>query len=209
AKDAKGKPAEYDRLHLVFAADGDLAERQVVRMPKGEIVYRETYAPDGVIRVLPEGREPSPGKNAPAGDKDRHVLKGTLAAAKAPALTADVSKLVVLALPHRTAAHVRQTLNLGKKEHNALRFDEGLPLLAAEFAANNGGQARAIFQQCFHAREQRQLGYYVLLAASSVNLDAQNADVLAEHADTPLAQYLALHSSPVLRQHASQGALLH
>src|SRR5205085_154197 len=56
-------------------------------------------------------------------------------------------------------------------------------------------------------RDQRQLGLYVLLAAAGQNLDAQNLDVLAEHRDEPIAQYLALHSSPVLRQHASQWAI--
>src|SRR5437870_4750936 len=45
------------------------------------------------------------------------------------------------------------------------------------------------------------------LAACGQNLDAQNADVLGEHPDEPLAQYLALHSSPVLRKHASQWAV--
>src|SRR5262249_5557483 len=126
AKDAKGKPVEYDRIQLVFAADGALAGRQIVRLPEGEVRYRETYSPEGVVRLL-------------AGDgKELSVRKGTLAAAEAPALTADLSKLVVLALPYRTTAHVRETLNLGKKEHNALRFDEGLPLLAAAFAANDG-----------------------------------------------------------------------
>src|SRR5262249_54205353 len=64
-----------------------------------------------------------------------------------------------------------------------------------------------VFQQALHARDQRQLGLYVLLAATGVNLDAQNADVLAEHLDDPVAQYLALHSSPVLRKHASQWAV--
>ena len=42
--------------------------------------------------------------------------------------------------------------------------------------------------------------------ACGQNLDSQNADVLSEYPDEPLAQYLALHSSPVLRKHASQWA---
>ena len=56
-------------------------------------------------------------------------------------------------------------------------------------------------------QNQRQLGYYVLLAACGQNLDADNGDVLAEHAESPLGQYLALFSSPVLRKHASQWAV--
>jgi hypothetical protein len=64
-----------------------------------------------------------------------------------------------------------------------------------------------VFREGFFNRGRRQLGFYVLLAACGQNLDSQNGDVLAEHADEPLAQYLALYSSPVLRQHASQWAV--
>src|SRR5262249_23584161 len=69
------------------------------------------------------------------------------------------------------------------------------------------GNAQQVFNRSFHSRNQRQLGFYVLLASCGVNLDAQSADVLAEYPDAPLAQYLALHSSPVLRKHASQWAV--
>src|SRR5262249_32700676 len=87
-------------------------------------------------------------------------------------------------------------------------FADALDLLAADVAAGQGEEARKLFKEAFHGREQRQLGLYVLLAAAGQNLDSQNLDVLAEHPDEPLAQYLALHSSPVLRKHASQGAVL-
>ena len=40
----------------------------------------------------------------------------------------------------------------------------------------------------FANREQRQLGYYVLLAAAGVNLDGDNVDVLDAHPHEPLAQ---------------------
>src|SRR5262249_806989 len=78
---------------------------------------------------------------------------------------------------------------------------------AANVASGNGSEARNIFQQALHNRNQRQLGYYVLLAAVGQNLDAQNLNVLDDHPDAPLAQYLALHTSPTLRQHASQWAV--
>src|SRR5439155_15152732 len=58
--------------------------------------------------------------------------------------------------------------------------------------------------RCFHVREQRQLGFYVFLAACK----RDNADaILSEYPDEPLAQYLAVHSSPVLRKHAAQWAI--
>src|SRR5262249_48786805 len=199
AKDAKGQPAEYDCVHLVFAADHSLAERRIVRMPKREVRYRETYGRDGTIRLLG------------ADDKELAVRKGTLSPAKAPVLNPDLSKYVVLALPFRTAAHVRQTLKIENKAPNLLRFDEGRPLLAAEFAANNAGQAQAIFQQCFHAREQREpgaRGLHALWAAGRPHPAGQNPASGAGRPAEPLAQYLALHSSPVLRTHASQWAVL-
>src|SRR5262249_30574439 len=55
-------------------------------------------------------------------------------------------------------------------------------------------------------REQRQIGYYVLLASAGVNLDSDNTDVLDAHPHEPLAHYLSLHSSPTLRKHASRWA---
>ncbi len=194
AKTAKGEPVPYVRVHLLFGDDGRPAERQIVRMPKGEILLRQVCTPEGAVRVL-DGK-----------GKELAIRKGTLAPAAAPGLKADTKSLVVLALPYRTREHVRRALKIEKKDVPALRFDEALPLLTAAFAEGNSSEAYTIFRQVFHAREQRQLGFYVLLAACGMNLDAQNADVLAEHLDEPVAQYLALHSSPVLRKHASQWA---
>ena len=68
-------------------------------------------------------------------------------------------------------------------------------------------EANKVFRQSFHNRDQRQIGFYVLLAACGNNLDAEHGDVLSEHPNEPLAQYLALYSSPVLRKHASQWAV--
>jgi tetratricopeptide (TPR) repeat protein len=187
------KDVSWLRRHLVFGEDGKLAERQLVKMPEQLVLVRQILEKDGTLRLL---------------DKDGTevaVRRGKLTPiAKAPNVAPDTKNLVVLPLPYRTAEHVQRTLKNSLAE---LRLAEALPLFAAHIAAGNANEANNVFRQCFHAREQRQLGYYVLLAACGVNLDAQNADVLAEHLDEPLAQYLALHSSPVLRKHASQWAL--
>jgi tetratricopeptide (TPR) repeat protein len=195
AKDADGKPAAYVRVHLVFGTDGRLAERQIVRMPKGEILLREVCSADGTVSIL-DGK-----------GKELRARKRTLVSAKAPNLKADTKDLVVLPLPYRTREHVRRTLKIEKQRNQDLRFADALHLLAAHVGQNNAGEAITLFHQAFHGRDQRQLGFYVLLAACGVNLDAQNADVMAEHLDAPVAQYLALHSSPVLRKHASQWAV--
>jgi hypothetical protein len=86
---------------------------------------------------------------------------------------------------------------------NTLRFEDGLALFAADLTSDSN-DALEVFRRCFHERNQRQLGFYVLLAAAGHNLDAEHVDVLSEHLDEPLAQYLALYTSPVLRKHASQ-----
>ncbi len=189
------KEIAYRCVHLVFGADERLAERQVVRMPGTEIAARQVLSSDGTVSLL-DGN-----------GKELAARKGRLSPAQAPALTADTKDLLVLPLPYRTPAHVRQTLKLPEGQEQQLRLKEALPLFLAEFASGQGARANNVFRQAIHAREQRQLGYYVLLAASGVNLDAENGDVLGEHPDAPLAQYLALHSSPVLRKHASQWAV--
>lgn len=195
AKDKAGKPLPYARVQFVFAADGRLAERQVVEMPSAKVLYREVIGAAGEVKLLD------------AKGKELVVRKATLGAGQAPDLKLDTTKLVVLPLPYRTRAHVLQSLQIDKKGYGDLRFEDALTLFAADFAAQNGTEALKVFQQAFHGRAQRQLGFYVLLAACDQNLDAEHVDVLAEHLNEPLAQYLALYSSPVLRKHASQWAV--
>jgi hypothetical protein len=196
-KDAASAKRKQETLqvHLVFGEEGRLIERKVVRMPKGEVLYRQILEADGIVRVL-DGK-----------GKELAVHKLRLQEAEAPSLKADVKDLVVLPLPYRTAEHVRKALKIENKNLGELSFKEALPLFASAVGAGNANEALQVFQQVYRAREQKQLGFYVLLAACGANLDAQNADVLSEHMDEPLAQYLALHSSPVLRKHASQWAV--
>jgi tetratricopeptide (TPR) repeat protein len=195
-KDDKGKPIPYARIHLVFADWQGIAEKQIVEMPAKKVLLREIYGPDGTIRWLD-------------GDgKELAVRKGTLRAATPLLdLKPDVSKLVILPLPYRDPDTVRKALKIENKRNQDLRFDDALALFAAYFGQGKLDEARKVFSEAFHERNQRQLGFYILLAALGQNLDSQNLDVLADHLDEPLAQYLALHSSPVLRKHASQWAV--
>jgi tetratricopeptide (TPR) repeat protein len=164
-------------------------------MPGEKILYRETYAADGTVKVLD------------AKGKELACRKCILKAAREPSLKANTAKLVVLSLPFRSSEHILKTLKIQGKNYAQLRFADALPLLAAHVGADNGNEAQTVFRQAFYDRDQRQLGFYVLLAACGQNLDAANLDVMAEHPDEPLAQYLALYSSPVLRAHASQWAV--
>jgi hypothetical protein len=193
-RNKKGRPIPYLGLRLVFAEGGRLAERQVVHMPKGEVLLRQVCEAGGTVRLLDKD------------GKELSVRKGKLSEPVAPDLMPDTRGLVVLNLPYRTRKHLVQARKLQNVQYPNMRFADALDLLAADFAAGNNDVVN-VFRQALHAREQRQLGLYVLLAACGQSLDAQNLDVLGEHPDEPLAQYLALHSSPVLRKHASQWAV--
>jgi predicted Zn-dependent protease len=183
------------RLQLIFDVSGELAEQRWLQMPGNRIVLRTLIGADGTTRNL-DGR-----------DKEIVTLKGTLTAAVPPSLTPDVKGLVVLPLPYRSMAHTRVALKIQSVANENLRFEDAQHVFAAAIGEGNAAEAVNFFKQSLHAREQRALGYYVLLAASGANLDADNADVLSEHNEQPLAQYLALFSSPVLRKHASQWAV--
>ena len=50
---------------LVFAADGRLAERQLVEMPAGKIRARESYAADGTVEFVADDKGKAGGTPAP------------------------------------------------------------------------------------------------------------------------------------------------
>ncbi|MBI3407439.1 MAG: FecR domain-containing protein [Planctomycetes bacterium] len=188
---------EWLRLVLVFGNDNRLAERRLVRMPDDKIVLRQVLDPSGNLRVLD------------ADGKELFSRKGKLSTTPdAPNMAADTKNLVVVSMPYRSPDYVRKALKIEKKNQQELHLAEAVPLFTAFVGAGNANEALNVFRQAIAAREQKQLGYYVLLASCGVNLDSQNADVLNEHQSEPLAQYLALHTSPVLRKHASQWAVV-
>src|SRR5262249_3032677 len=114
-------------IHMSFGADGRLAERQVVLIPKQKLLYRLTFGADGT------------GKLIHAKGKQLSVRKMQLAAAEdAAKLSANTKDFVVLDLPYRTPEHVRKALKIENKQHNQLSFKEALPLFAAFVAAGNG-----------------------------------------------------------------------
>jgi tetratricopeptide (TPR) repeat protein len=196
SSESKVQPkAKTIEVHLVFGNDGRLAERRIMEMPGKKTLYRQICQTDGVVKLLD------------AEGKELAAQKGMLAPDKAPDLRPDTKDLVVLPLPYRGRDHVRKALKIENKRNEDLRFDDALVLFAAELAAQNS-EAVKLFREAFQGRDQRQLGFYVLLAAAGQNLDAEHADVLSDHPNEPLAQYLALYSSPVLRKHASQWAVV-
>jgi hypothetical protein len=193
-KAAKDKEPTTYQLRLVFE-DGRLIERQLVQLPKDKILIRQVCQAGGVVWLLDEK------------GKELDAVRGQLAPAEAPSLTPSTKDLVVLALPYRTREYLIQKRKLEKVANRDLRFADAIDLVAADVAAGQGARAQQVFTEALYNRNQRQLGLYVLLSSAGQNLDARSLDVVEEHPDAPLAQYLALHSSPVLRKQASQWAV--
>jgi ferric-dicitrate binding protein FerR (iron transport regulator) len=193
-KDKDGKILPHVEMRFRFDAEGRLAELRAVSMPAGELLAKARLAADGRVEITDgEGKEVE-------------TWNGKLAPVEAPDLKARLEELVVLDLPFRTREHVLKTYKIEKKRYADLTFRQATALLAADVAAGNAASALEVLEQGLVGRGQKALGYYVLLAAAGQNLDSEHGDVLGAHPDEPLAQYLALHTSPVLRRHASQWA---
>jgi hypothetical protein len=190
AKSTGDQPASRAEVHLVFAADGRLAEQRLVEMPANQTLYRETYDADGVVRQYRAGEQ------KPAAEEKLAIGKAT-----APRLKPETDQLVVLALPLRTREHVLQSLGTRwDGNYQELKADEALALFAAD-CAGQSGEALRVFAECFYARGDRRLGFYTLLAASRYPVDPNQeyqwnqvrmrVNVTAEHPQAPLARYLA------------------
>jgi hypothetical protein len=161
-----GKDA--DRVHLVFAEEGRLAERQRVTA-SGKVLARETFA-GGEWRWL---------------DADGRVTASrplAAAATHARDVKPDTKGLVVLPLPYRTRDYV---LARAKPKFdgklNALAEEDALALLAADYAAESPEMARLLADRF---GKDRRPGFQ-LLAASAI-LD--NA-ALAAQPVTPATRY--------------------
>jgi ferric-dicitrate binding protein FerR (iron transport regulator)/tetratricopeptide (TPR) repeat protein len=201
AKDADGKPVAYARLLLVFGEDGRLTERRLVVMPKGETLARETYAADGTVKRLDrDGKEVA-------------SLKQELADAAAPDLAPDTKSLVVLPLPFRSREVVYR--KLGFDPNKSLHTDENgchpyindadaLELFAAEFAAQNSGNASIVYEDCFGRDDARAVGFQVLLASCGGHLppwrDLKYLRGRNGRERDPLLLYLTLLNLPEYRR---------
>jgi tetratricopeptide (TPR) repeat protein len=189
------RPPDAVCQHLVFAKDGRLVERRLVRTPGDRVLSREVYAADGSVRALD------------ADGKEVRAWRGKLTPARAPDLAPDTRAFVVLPLPYRTADRVRKALRVEPKDDGRLRGDDALALLSAHVAAHRGKEAAEVCRRSFLTLGDRRPGLFVMLAACGESLDEGDLDVLAAHPNDPLAEYLALHTSPLLRNRAARWAV--
>jgi ferric-dicitrate binding protein FerR (iron transport regulator) len=187
------KPAPYWSLHLVFAADGRLAERRLVEAPTGKVLWREVYDGKEVRLLDADGKELA---------KETFDLADAAAADLAP----DVKDLVVLPMPFRSreftfaAFGFNPNLMLSDDANACYTYLEGeqrVTLLASTLADGRGDEARLVFRNCFAANGDLRSGLFTILASYGVAVceEPAFAKYLAGHKDEPLARYLAIHGN--------------
>jgi hypothetical protein len=160
-------------VHLLFAADGRLAERRLVETPKDRTLRRETYGEDGVVKVL---------------DAEGKVLserKPALKAGGAPDLEADTKDLVVLPMPLRTCEHL-----IGLPAANGGNLDTmdpalRLSLLATHEATGNAVTLGQIINSHFWNRNDYRPGFAALLLSAG-----QGVQGIPAPRKSPLAIYV-------------------
>ncbi|MFH1266012.1 MAG: hypothetical protein ABIK89_09805, partial [Planctomycetota bacterium] len=191
AKDKDGKPVKYRRWHLVFNKEGMPAERRLVEMPSGKTVLRQTFLPDGTVKLF-------------RGDAEEIAKwKIDLKPCGAPALDPDKKRLVVLPMPIRERNWLNRQDNLDQKSaYKDWRDEEAMAVLAAGVSSNQS-EVRRIIADRFFARGDRRLGFYALLIAGGNTWNEQEKqqpgsvklqmDPLKNHPGEPLAEYIATY----------------
>lgn len=187
---------EHYRRHLVFAENGRLAERQVVRMPGATVVLRQVLLADGVsVKQTIEGKEK---------ELARETYKFT--PVPAPTLTRDLAPLVVLELPLRTRPVVFEQYKLDPNNN----LDDGanggyrhLPRqdavqLLAHLAITNHHDLMRVYHTCFLERDDLRPGLLTLLAGHmEVGRQYWFPRFAEAHPNSPLVKYFGMTHNPL------------
>jgi tetratricopeptide (TPR) repeat protein len=207
-KDKEGDEPPHPRQHLIFSADGRLAERKLILAPKERVLQRITYGADGAVRAYDEN------------DKVVSEFRPEVKASQAVEVTPDIRQLVVLPMPIRSHHHVMEMIDGfadasqqsdgGEGSRNPLPAprpssaqwseDEALRLIAANLGLD-GSKVQEVIGTRFFRRGDRRVGFYTLLLAAkgawpmeqdvAIGGEAVRMDPLADHPDSPLARYIA------------------
>jgi len=178
-KDKDGKQLDFAAMQLVFDDSGRLAERRVVRMPSGKIIWRQTLSGDGTVKLRDgEGTELC-------------SVDLALQDAPQPQLTADTAQLVVLPMPIRTVDHVRTTRNPQLDDASFEKWSENdaLAMIAACMTMGGADTIEGIVARRFTSRGDRRIGFNVLSVACPWS--RPTVDPAAAHPASPLANYLS------------------
>jgi ferric-dicitrate binding protein FerR (iron transport regulator)/tetratricopeptide (TPR) repeat protein len=165
-----GQPLPPARLHLVFADNGCLEQRQLVEIATARVLFSEQYLADGTARLRDRA------------GRDLVVRHFQRRAARAPDLRPDSRRQVILPLPLRTPRHLLGIATVGEddpvpaderedevarpKPDTQLDDSEALSRAAAYFGAHKPRELAELIQKRFLARGDRRLGFYTLLAAT-------------------------------------------
>jgi len=181
-----GKPVRYLQLRLVFAADGQLEQQQLVEMPAGKVLSSVRFSPNGAVFV----------HDAQGKEIGKRAFK--LAATGAPDVASPDPSLVVVPLPLRTQDELLRKGGL-KSDSDPATWDDATAIGAAAVA--DGPAARKIIQKRFFARDDFRIGFYALLLRhkEEMNFNGQPGGKdektvrhpLAVHLLSPLARYIA------------------
>lgn len=189
-----------DKPHLqrryVFAEDGALAERQVVHMPKGDVLLRQILLPDGVRVVGADGKE-----------LDR--VKYALTPVEAPKLDRDLASLVVLDLPFRKrdVLFPKVGLTAGTSldgENGCYRYlprEKALQVFVACCLERNANDAWRVLRDCFLERDDLRPGLLVLAASAGIDVGRHDrhewfSRFVAAHPESEVVRYFAvLHNA--------------
>lgn len=189
--------------HLVFAADGRLSERRIVRSESKKVVWRTVYEADGTVRIIN------------GDDKELAVVKLKREPVAAPDLNPDMSKLVVLPMPIRSSEYLSQRVaEDGKKETEADQQDSQLAMILAFMAEGKGGEVASQVHKSFFKKGDKRDGFYVLLSRFPHNLtwvanvdgsDGRKRDVnlLPSPEGSPLRQFVRQYVSSVRNKRPS------
>ena len=192
----KGEGTSDLRMHLVFAAAGRLAERQLVEMPSGKIRMRESYGADGTVKFVENEKKDAGGTPAPQ-------RKIQLAPCGAPELKPSAD-LVVLPLPLRSRQQVLGTRKLLlDQNYGGWNEEDALALIAADLGVSPD-EMKQIIGQRFFRHGDRRLGFYTLMLCAAQTWDPKEkqafaggdpllVDPLADHPNDPLAKYISAY----------------
>jgi len=149
ASNIADKPTKEVCVHLVFAGDGRLTERQLVNVASGNILFKETYSADGTV-------------NRPtAAGKDLASFRLAVHSADAPDLALRTQELVVLPLPFRSREYLA-TRKIRMVDLDKLNDADALALIGTHLASDNLDDLYAVQRDHFGAQGDECLGFYTL-----------------------------------------------
>jgi Vault protein inter-alpha-trypsin domain/FecR protein len=176
---------------LIFSTDGRLAERQIHSV-EGELLLRITMSANGVVTALG------------GGERVLSRIELHRATAPEPDLTPDLSDLVCLPMPVRSAEFASQrqpTDEDNNPQYSEWNEEAALSLMLADIVSGNSDRFIQVARQRFLDKGDRRAGIYVLLSRFPDNLvftehvggtDGQRRDVdlRPDVEGSPLKQFI-------------------